>query len=385
MGSPSPGPIGVLIPEWLLIAIVGAILVARLHFRLKVQKRRLRTSEILLCVTWLSAIATSAFDVEFARVGLYNKEVLTDLTGFQGSVEDIIYVARLSWFSTIPFLSTFYLCKASLVALYLDLFPPFMNKRRGIVWAALAYIIIAYISSILVFICVCMPVQRNWLVYSWKASCTDFPNRDGAVVAILTYFRSINPQEACPGSSVTMFFRVSWALNFIGDVIIFALPWLIIPGLQLKPKLKVGLYCTFFLGIINIVITIVRLVALETTTKDYVPFSLVALWNSLDYNIGLLVAALPSLRPYFRTRRHSEYPTSGAKSVPTRQREGGFTVIADSARTNATRNTRNTVSGVNSANISFSREHNDLWDDDLEDRSNRSNIELVEVSVEPKK
>ncbi|CAG9952187.1 unnamed protein product [Clonostachys rosea f. rosea IK726] len=332
MGSPSPGPIGVLVPEWLLIAIVAAILAARIHFRLKVQKkRRLQTSEILLCVTWLSVIATSAFDIEFARMGLLNKEVLTDLTGFHGSVEDIIHVAKLSWFSTIPFLSTFYLCKASLVTLYLDLFPPFMTKRRIILWAAVAYIIIAYLSSILTFICV-----------------------------------------------FTVFFRVSWALNFIGDLVTFALPWLIIPGLQLKPKLKIGLYCTFFLGIINISITIVRLIALETT-NGYVPFSLVVLWNSLDYNIGLLVAALPSLRPYFRSRRHSQYPTSDAKSAPTRQRDAGFTVITDSMHAKPT---RTTATGVNSANLSYSRENDDVWDDG--DRSNHSNIELVNISVEPK-
>ncbi|CAI6094600.1 unnamed protein product [Clonostachys chloroleuca] len=263
MGSPSPGPIGVLVPDWLLIAIVAAILAARIHFRLKVQKkRRLQTSEMILCVTWLSAIATSAFDIEFARMGLLDKEVLTDLTGFNGSVEDIIYVAK--------------------------------------------------------------------------------------------------------------------ALNFIGDVIIFALPWLIIPGLQLKPQLKIGLYCTFFLGIINISITIVRLIALETS-NGYVPFSLVVLWNSLDYNIGLLVAALPSLRPYFRSRRHSQYPTSDAKSAPTRQRDAGFTVITDSIHAKPT---RTTATGVNSTNLSYFRENDDLWDDG--DRSNHSNIELVNISVEPK-
>uniref|UniRef100_A0A8H7K1X5 Rhodopsin domain-containing protein n=1 Tax=Bionectria ochroleuca TaxID=29856 RepID=A0A8H7K1X5_BIOOC len=301
--------------------------------------------------TWLSVIATSAFDIEFARMGLLNKEVLTDLTGFYGSVEDIIYVAKLSSFSTIPFLSIFYLCKVLLVTLYIDLFPLFMTKRRIILWAAVAYIIIVYLLSILIFICVCILVQRNW---------------------------TTNPQEACPASSVTVFFRVSWALNFIGDLITFALPWLIIPGLQLKPKLKIGLYCTFFLGIINISITIVRLIALETT-NGYVPFSLVVLWNSLDYNIGLLVAALPSLRPYFRSRRYSQYPTSDAKSALIRQRDAGFTVITDSMHAKPI---CTTATGVNSANLSYSRENDNLWDDG--DRSNHSNIELVNISVEPK-
>jgi hypothetical protein len=39
---------------------------------------------------------------------------------------------------------------------------------------------------------------------------------------------------------------------------VFILPWLIVPDLMIKGWLRVGVYLTFLLGIINMVISIVR-------------------------------------------------------------------------------------------------------------------------------
>lgn len=68
------------------------------------------------------------------------------------------------WASVIPFFTTFYLCKASLLVIYLQLFPPFMRKRRFVVWSVVVYCIVAYIASICLQLFSCYPIRRNWFV-----------------------------------------------------------------------------------------------------------------------------------------------------------------------------------------------------------------------------
>lgn len=66
------------------------------------------------------------------------------------------------WASVIPFFVTFYLCKASLLVVYLQLFPPFMTKRRIILWSVVAYCACALIVSLCLQLFLCFPIKRNW-------------------------------------------------------------------------------------------------------------------------------------------------------------------------------------------------------------------------------
>jgi hypothetical protein len=93
------------------------------------------------------------------------------------------------------------------------------------------------------------------------------------------------------------------------------LPWLIVPDLMIKGWLRVGVYFTFLLGLINMAISIVRYTkvyavhdaSLVTMRKSHIISSTVSstyiytdFWNSLDLYIGLVIACLPALRPYFK-------------------------------------------------------------------------------------
>ncbi|TQN67215.1 hypothetical protein CSHISOI_08215 [Colletotrichum shisoi] len=71
--------------------------------------------------------------------------------------------------------------------------------------------------------------------------------------------------------------------------------------------MRIGVYCTFGLGIINMTFSLVRFITIQTAPVEALPFGLVELWSELDVNIGLLVASLPSLRPYFRSSRGVGY------------------------------------------------------------------------------
>lgn len=68
------------------------------------------------------------------------------------------------WASVIPFFVTFYLCKASLLVVYLQLFPPFMIKRRIILWSVVGYCACALIVSLCLQLFLCFPIKRNWYV-----------------------------------------------------------------------------------------------------------------------------------------------------------------------------------------------------------------------------
>ncbi|KAH8729887.1 hypothetical protein BGZ61DRAFT_492057 [Ilyonectria robusta] len=353
MALPGPGAAAVLVSQWILITIAAVVVLARVYLRLKIQKRKILSSDLLMCAAWVSAVATASFDIKFATMGALEPKVKTTLAGYDGTPEDIVLLLKLFWASSIPFFTTFYLCKAALLAVYLQVFPKFMKKRRIFLWGTIGFVAAAYIVSMLLVFCICLPIETNW---------------------------SLDPETTCPNASVALVFQVGWALHFSGDILIFALPWLIVPGLQMKWKLKMGVYCTFLLGTINIIFCLVRFITIQTSTVDNViPLSLVELWSALDCNIGLVIACLPSLRPYFRGRTGSDYPynSSNVYSKSTNTRPGdGFKVINEpyggQASSSGTPRRSPHISASNSNGFD-----EDLWEDGK--KSNASDIELVHV------
>ncbi|RYP03085.1 hypothetical protein DL764_005394 [Monosporascus ibericus] len=69
---------------------------------------------------------------------------------------------------------------------------------------------------------------------------------------------------------------------------------------QMERLVKLSVYCTFGLGIINLAVCLTRLLSVELTSADGLSLTLVSLWFLLDGNIGVIIACLPSLRPYIR-------------------------------------------------------------------------------------
>ncbi|KZL78688.1 hypothetical protein CT0861_03733 [Colletotrichum tofieldiae] len=300
-----PDPEGGNDHRWVTILTAGAVIAASLYLRIKIQGRRLHVSDYFLCLAWCSAVANAAFDIQFTVMGALHQDIKINLDGYNASDDDIELVMRvrrlativwlqwltncvfqLFWASSIPFFTTFYLCKGALLAVYIQIFPVFMHYRRMMLWAAIVYCGLAYVASIILLFTICLPLSKNW-------SMTD---------------RVVGTENVmCSASSPAIVFQVGWALHFFADILIFCLPWLIIPDLKIRRTLKIGVYCTFGLGIINMTFSLVRFVTIQTAPVEALPFGLVELWSELDVNIGLLVASLPSLRPYFRSSRGAGY------------------------------------------------------------------------------
>lgn len=83
--------------QWILILVAAAVIAARLYLRLKIQKRKLLSSDLLMCAAWVAAVATAAFDIKFAQMRALDPEVVNTLEGYTGGPEDIALILRVSF------------------------------------------------------------------------------------------------------------------------------------------------------------------------------------------------------------------------------------------------------------------------------------------------
>ncbi|KAH7021903.1 hypothetical protein EDB80DRAFT_395 [Ilyonectria destructans] len=273
MAQRGPGPVVVLVLGFLLIAIAAGTIIARLHLRLNIQRRGLLVSDILIGAAWVSGLANTSLDIVFMKLGALDPPVLSTLANYAGDEDTIKEVLKTLWLTQLPFWAACYLSKAALLATYLQIFPEFMQKRRNFLWATIVYTTFVYVGSIAMMFSICIPVSSYW---------------------------DLNPDTKCPVSITNLIFYVPWPLQFLSNLLIFGLPWLIIPGLNMRRTLKLGIYCTFLLGIITIAFDLLRFAAIAVVLRSGpVPISTLILLSNMDCNIGILVACLPSLRPYF--------------------------------------------------------------------------------------
>ncbi|KAF5253534.1 hypothetical protein FANTH_1605 [Fusarium anthophilum] len=106
---------------------------------------------------------------------------------------------------------------------------------------------------------------------------------------------------------------------------VFILPWLIVPALHVRRTLRLGIYFTFLLGTVNMAVSLVRFVMIWKAGADSsISLSTIVLWSALDVNIGLVVACLPSLRPYFGSRTQSPEQSRERNGWDSAKKHSGF-------------------------------------------------------------
>ncbi|KAG4257258.1 hypothetical protein FPRO04_08410 [Fusarium proliferatum] len=230
----------VIATEWALISVATAVILARLYLRLILQRRNLLASDVFMCAAWASAVATASFDIYFLRIGIFKPGTTFDLAGFEGTAAEA---------------ENFY-----------KIFPSFMVKRRRFLWVVIVYVAIGFVITILLLSLSCLPICRNWTL----------------------------SDQRCTVETIKINFEISWVLNISADILIFILPWLVIPELTLRRRLRYSLYATFLLGVINIIFCVVRFAQIQQYGGDLV------------ITISL-VACLPSLRPFFNWREKIQY------------------------------------------------------------------------------
>ncbi|KAK1481039.1 hypothetical protein CTAM01_14108 [Colletotrichum tamarilloi] len=269
VNGPSAG--AVIGTEFTLTGIAAILIGARIYLRLVIQNLPLITSDILVCVAWLFTVASASYDVVFHKLGVLRSHVAYTLEGYDGTPEDLELVWKLQWSGQFPFFTAFYLCKATLLSLYARFFPIFMETRRKILWGTMVYCGCAYGTNMLILLLICRPLRGNW---------------------------SQDPAVACSPIVFAQVFEIAWALNFAADLMIFCLPFLVLYRLQLHKSVKISVYCTFFLGAINLAVSLARFLGIQVSVTSFRSFTLIELWSAIDSQVGLIIACLPPLRPY---------------------------------------------------------------------------------------
>ncbi|KAK1970955.1 hypothetical protein LY78DRAFT_184480 [Colletotrichum sublineola] len=268
-----PPAAAIIASEFTLIGIAAVLIAARIYLRIGLQGLPLIASDLIICASWIACAAFAAFDIVHLKFDVLRPDLAFTLQGYNGTSAKIEFVWKLQWASQFPFFTAFYLCKAALLTLYARFFPAFMKTRRRILWATIVFCGCAYTATILGTFFICRPLKGNWVT---------------------------DPAVACPVEVFFRLFEIAWALNFTADIAVFCLPFLVLYRLQLKPSVKISVYCTFLVGLVNLGVTLARFLGIQLSpSHGYLrSFTTIELWSGLDMNIGLVIACLPPLRPY---------------------------------------------------------------------------------------
>lgn len=169
----------------LLLAIAAAAIIARFYLRIRIQRRGLLVSDMLICAAWVSGVVTTSTSFILMHLGALRPDVLLDQENFPGDREAFKAVFKVStssrgatrslriwqwlislwqtmWLTQIAFWTTCSLSKAALLSTYLQIFPKFMQKRRIFLWVTIVYVVLAYIMSIILLLSICVPISTYW-------------------------------------------------------------------------------------------------------------------------------------------------------------------------------------------------------------------------------
>ncbi|KAF5018636.1 hypothetical protein F66182_9386 [Fusarium sp. NRRL 66182] len=338
----APSGAAVLGVNFTLIILAALVIAARVYLRLVIQRQRLIVADWLRILAWFSAFIVTVFVAMFEKQGVMEAHIDYTLANWDVEPEKRERVMRNMWARIIPYFTTFYLCKASLLVVYLQLFPPFMKKRRATLLATIVLCILAYIVSICLQLFICFPIERNW--------------------------SSTEPEKLCDRWTVVITFQVAWALHISTSLALFVLPFLVLYKLNLRPQVKLGVYGIFLLGLIDIAFSLTRFLTIQLSNSK--------LWSTLDAYIGLIIACLPALKPYLHSKgSRFGYDESGrnVNSAPAVRRTApsGFEEIDETPSSEA---------GAEAGpwNVSHVTSYETKWNDG---KSNRSDVELVSLEA----
>ncbi|KAK4069727.1 uncharacterized protein Triagg1_6857 [Trichoderma aggressivum f. europaeum] len=176
--------------------------------------------------------------------------------------------------------------KTSLLVSYVRLVP---GTYRLLPISIAAIVTMAHIAFMLVFLFLCIPVQKQWepLV---PGHCAD------AVPFYLTF------------SSLTIIF----------DVITLVLPFPVLIKLQMKARRKIALLCLFALGLF---VTIVQIIRIQTISNlaNYLDSAEAIKWSIVETAVGIIIACVPTLAPlvtYFQEKTRSGGSSSNTPARP---------------------------------------------------------------------
>ncbi|KAI2463637.1 MFS general substrate transporter [Annulohypoxylon bovei var. microspora] len=279
---PNRGPTIIAVTSWTL-ALTSVVVAARLFCRSRIV-RRVTWDDYFIIVAWCIAFGlTFSIDIGASRgLGRHDNDVPD---------QDWVTLRNCEYVFSVLYNPALMATKTSVLVFYLRLSKNTQRLMRLASWAVLAIVNLA--GAVLTFINLfqCRPIAAAYSTHTDPTYC----------IPLLTQFLCSAP------------------VNVLTDLAILALPLPVLTSMRLPRRQKAILIFTFTLGIFVTVVDVVRIYYLEqaitltsTTpgnetgpTIGHSPdfawnASLSLMWSSLEVNVGIVCACIPTLKPLIR-------------------------------------------------------------------------------------
>ncbi|KAK4183676.1 hypothetical protein QBC35DRAFT_90910 [Podospora australis] len=245
--------------------------------------------DYLVLFTWIGCAGFAIITIIQTKWGL-GLQMLEDLP------EENIYNFGLYQYMGAPFYITSILgFKLALLFSYLRFIPKgiYRNLTIGVIVACCLF----HLSFLLVQINLCQPVALQW----------DPTITEGSCIKGVPFYTSM--------ASLTICF----------DVIVMLTPFPVLIKSRIQNRKKLVLLGLFALGLF---ITIIQIIRIQTVKQlaNYLDSAPLILWSSVENNLGLIVANVPTLAPlvkYYSERSTGDDSNKRGTGYPTGSRDVG--------------------------------------------------------------
>lgn len=266
-----------LVVEWVFATISLIFLSARIGVRLFIIKLGILPEDILLMIAQMLYFLWCSLDAYVISVGFmdnganYLSDNLTQHV--KGGPVMEIKVLKIVYSSSIPYYLCIWFIKGAIIGFYYRLIPKKTKSRMFLHFTSVCTFV-----TLIVIICLnlflCRPISRNWAL----------PETD----------------QHCYSSTARTPFAISSVANLVTDILIFIVPFSIIPSMGSMPRRQlIGLIATFSLGIITMIVFVAR--AVISAVSGIVTIG--GLLSAIECCTAMIVACLPSLKILLRINK----------------------------------------------------------------------------------
>ncbi|KAK5631746.1 hypothetical protein RRF57_007460 [Xylaria bambusicola] len=275
-----PTAAAVITTEWILLGTAALLISARLFLRLKINRQGLTISDGFICSAWSAAVAYNSFDILYMKIGAL--KIAGPLGDFH---TDPVTMQKLLLVSTATRRQTSPQWDRRQSGDLILLSPNLPRVLKGEAKRHLDSSLLRGRGIRVDYGPRSLPLLPS---VAELVSTQAYPSTFGRPTHTRRrlYFspRTLDDNDACPLWAGAMLYQIAWALHFSSG------------------HLRLTGFITLTLS-------------LDHRIADS-PFTLIELWCAIDCNIGVIVATLPSLRPYLRMIRQ------GSSARPRKQLEG---------------------------------------------------------------
>ncbi|KAK6343849.1 hypothetical protein TWF696_007504 [Orbilia brochopaga] len=237
-------------------------------------KTKFGWTDILITLTLALYVAEEAVAIALYKLNFFNMSVasfsVNGYTELLRNTEDkakLSQMLRLLFFSSFLTFTIFWVIKGAFMALYYYLIPPWLTGLRRTINVTSVLVVLSYVGFLATNVFSCGSVSRNWSTNP-EAFCFSF-SRESGVIYLTT-------------------------MHLLTDVMIFIIPFFILPHIMLPTAEKFGLTVMFALGLLTISCTIAR-TAIVLTAESFTYHGLLT-WDSGEITCGIIVVCAPSIK-----------------------------------------------------------------------------------------